>query len=444
MSGDKFKARVNAWYQPSGMDNTTDPILNNIIDNLLSQLTPGISAAGKGTVAAQITNSTVQPGMQSFLNTQAPASSAPRAYLNWVLLDEEQFKPVTGNNGFAAVPAITGAAQKQLLQANGGSDITIQKNGYLYVYVSNESKGNVYFDDIRVEHTRGALLEETHYYPFGLTMSGISSKAAGGLENKKKYNGIEFDNDLDINTYEAFYRNLDPQIGRWWQIDPKCEVGINPDIVDEDEKGLESLSPYNSMGNDPIKHSDPKGDIFGIDNLIGAAVGVAIDYGVQVGENLSSGKSWEQSLTQVDGKSLATSAAIGFVTSGVGNVAGKLLTKAGSAVVTKLEPAVAKLAQSNVAKQVGKVGKDIIEKTGGKLEALPHSKMIKSIVKNASKDGVKLPDNKIAQLKRVVEKSGGTVRTEVGTTKNVKGVLHSQVEGYGTQTSSRHIIHATQ
>ncbi|MBS1667831.1 MAG: hypothetical protein JST58_10685, partial [Bacteroidetes bacterium] len=39
----------------------------------------------------------------------------------------------------------------------------------------------------------------------------------------------------------------------------------------------ESLSPYTSMGNDPIKHNDPNGDIFGIDNIIGAAVGAVLE-----------------------------------------------------------------------------------------------------------------------------------------------------------------------
>jgi RHS repeat-associated protein len=86
-------------------------------------------------------------------------------------------------------------------------------------------------------------------------MAGISSKAAGSLENRKKYNGIEFDNDQDINTYEAYYRNLDPQIGRWWEIDPKCEPS-----ADDNEPGLESLTPYNSMANNPVKLGDPLGD----------------------------------------------------------------------------------------------------------------------------------------------------------------------------------------
>jgi RHS repeat-associated protein len=76
-------------------------------------------------------------------------------------------------------------------------------------------------------------------------MSGISSKSAGGLENKKKYNGIEYESSFDLNIGEAFFRTHDPQLGRWWQIDPK------PDY---------SESPYSAMSNNPLLRSDPLGD----------------------------------------------------------------------------------------------------------------------------------------------------------------------------------------
>lgn len=78
-------------------------------------------------------------------------------------------------------------------------------------------------------------------------MAGISSKSlkSNYAENKKKFNGIEHNTDFDINTYDAFFRNADPQIGGWWQLDPKPTM-------------TESL--YTMMGNNPVKHSDPLGD----------------------------------------------------------------------------------------------------------------------------------------------------------------------------------------
>jgi len=79
-------------------------------------------------------------------------------------------------------------------------------------------------------------------------MTGVSDNAVGKLENKFKYNGIEFDSTFAVDEYVAHFRNLDPQTGKWWQIDPESE----------NERG--SLSPYSSMSDDPILRSDPMGD----------------------------------------------------------------------------------------------------------------------------------------------------------------------------------------
>lgn len=250
MAGDQVNAGTFAWYLPTGMDNTVDATLPGIVNNLLTQLTSGIAGAAKGGAAVGVTGTTLQPGMETFLGTQTVNSGAPKAYLNWVLLDEEQYKAVA--NGFTQVPAISGTQQKQVLQANNGNNINITRNGYLYVYVSNESKGNVYFDEIRVEHIRGSLLEEAHYYPFGLTMNGIGSAAIGKLPNKFTYTGKELQNreladGSGLEWLDFGARMYDPQIGRWH---------VQDAVADK----FHACSPYSYVTNSPLKIVDPDGN----------------------------------------------------------------------------------------------------------------------------------------------------------------------------------------
>lgn len=63
-------------------------------------------------------------------------------------------------------------------------------------------------------------------YPFGLTMAGISSKALsfGDPRNKEKtFQGQRFDDELGVNYVQFKWRNHDPQIGRFIEIDPLSE-----------------------------------------------------------------------------------------------------------------------------------------------------------------------------------------------------------------------------
>ena len=88
---------------------------------------------------------------------------------------------------------------------------------------------------MQVRHDRGRIIEENHYYAFGLKIAAISSKAYGAPNNNYLYQGdfSEFDDDLGWNDFEL--RSYDPQIGRFLQSDPYDQFA----------------SGYVGMGNDP-------------------------------------------------------------------------------------------------------------------------------------------------------------------------------------------------
>ncbi|MFY0256521.1 RHS repeat domain-containing protein [Chitinophaga sp. 30R24] len=111
-----------------------------------------------------------------------------------------------------------------------------------------------FFDNVVVMEDPGPVLEETHYYPFGLTVAGISSSALKGAnyaENRKKYNGNElqsreFSDGSGLELYDFNARTYDAQIGRFMQVDDKVENHYG-------------LTPYHFAMNNPLLFADPSG-----------------------------------------------------------------------------------------------------------------------------------------------------------------------------------------
>lgn len=254
MAGDTLQIGVKAFYtSPSG--SATQPVapLEEMMRAVLGVFSGGMPGVGKGGGA----DGTVSPFADKLtgegwrrLQQREPVTQAggrPGAYLNYLLFDE-QLNLVGDQSGVKQVAAAPGK-----LQVLGNGPAVMKRSGYLYVFLSNESPQDVYFDDLTVTMRHGPVMEETHYYPFGLAMPGISVRAMRAPLNRIRFNGkalqqIDVSGVVEGAWYDYGARMYDPQIGRW----------LSPDKLSEQ---YESVSPYAYALNDPVNSVDPDGNL---------------------------------------------------------------------------------------------------------------------------------------------------------------------------------------
>ena len=248
MAGDTLTASTYTWYSGTPQVPGTQPSLLNSIGTLFADGVLGVPGSKFVQAQEAALTTAAGPGLTSLLTAKdaAYSSAAPKAFLNWALLDE-RFNYVSG--GVTQVPVITSGQSKQVITGNLPS--VIPKNGYLYVYLSNESPQDVFFDNLTILHHRGPLLEEDHYYPFGLVQAGLGSQAAGKMEDKLKYNGKElqhkeFSDGSGLELFDYGARMYDAQVGRWNVPDPLSENAA-------------SWNSYRYSFDNPIKYIDPTG-----------------------------------------------------------------------------------------------------------------------------------------------------------------------------------------
>ncbi|MEO7049104.1 MAG: DUF6443 domain-containing protein [Ferruginibacter sp.] len=249
MAGDKINVLGKSYYHYSGGGVVNTPFnASTIISAFLGVQGMSNIAIGHGATSTILNSNAIGTTIPigAFSNgNPVNSNNNVKAGIAYILFDE-QFKYAGG--GFDAVdPSTAGALKSHILP-----DIIVPKNGYIYIYCSNESNIDVFFDNLEVVDQRSQILEETHYYPFGLTMAGISSKAAGSPQNKYKFNGgnelqnQEFSDGSGLELYDANNRMYDHQIGRFWKIDELAEIDLE-------------ISPYVFANNNPILFNDPLG-----------------------------------------------------------------------------------------------------------------------------------------------------------------------------------------
>jgi RHS repeat-associated protein len=127
----------------------------------------------------------------------------------------------------------------------------VQKTGYLYVYVSNESNMDVFFDDLVINHKTGPLLQVNNYRAFGSDIASQNARAFTATENKYKYNGKElqskeWSDGSGLEQYDYGARHYDACVGRWMVVDPLGEKGRR-------------WSVYTYAFNNPLRFVDPDG-----------------------------------------------------------------------------------------------------------------------------------------------------------------------------------------
>lgn len=150
--------------------------------------------------------------------------------------------------------------------AEGYVNATQNKTTYTFNYVFNFTD---HLGNIRLSYSKDPatnvlkIIEENHYYPFGLKHSGYNSdkmmysKEGSTVKIKpvpplfetsynKKFNGKSWETDLSLNIYDFDARGYMPDIVRTFQQDPLAEKFYD-------------FSPHSFLNNNPLSFIDPTG-----------------------------------------------------------------------------------------------------------------------------------------------------------------------------------------
>jgi RHS repeat-associated protein len=137
----------------------------------------------------------------------------------------------------------TGANLEGIYHAEGR--LTPNGANFRYEYTLKDHLGNSRVS-FAANGSAMQVLQENHYYPFGMEMRG-SWITQSGTENAYQYTGKELNEDFSLNWSDYGARWYDASVGRWNGVDKMAEKYM-------------SFSVYNYTLNNPLIYIDPDGN----------------------------------------------------------------------------------------------------------------------------------------------------------------------------------------
>ncbi|PSR52014.1 hypothetical protein AHMF7605_29125 [Adhaeribacter arboris] len=240
MPGDTINMEVYAkYFTPTSKSTNVQRFIVAAISSAF-----GLSASTIGEAGMAYQSLTALHGAGLLLHSDEETDkAAPKAYLNYILFDQD-FIPY--DLGFDQVSTQALETGKNTPHEKLGLQAIIKRPGYIYMYLSNENATitDVFFDDLQITHKHSPLIATTDYYPFGRIAQQFSRERI--VEQRLKYNGKEFQKEEGLDWYDYGARMYDANLGRWHMVDPIAEKYY-------------AWSPYNYVLNNPLKFIDSDG-----------------------------------------------------------------------------------------------------------------------------------------------------------------------------------------